>query len=174
MSKFDVRIRNQAEPVQHLWAMDLATRQTRRLTKGLDYSVDGVTLSDDGKWIGFRGTQNDRYFRGTLEAGLVSELYLLDIATGAIEQLTKNVEISESTLSFAPDGRTIAFSASNDFTYFRDTRVYVRDATAKGQPFRKIGDAWDGGKGGGRGRQLEEPSAREFHGASQGRRTPAP
>ena len=143
--KFDVRIRNQAEPVQHLWAMDLATRQTRRLTKGLDYSVDGVTLSDNGKWIGFRGTQNDRYFRGTLEAGLVSELYLLDIATGAIEQLTKNVEISESTLSFAPDGRTIAFSASNDFTYFRDTRVYVREATAKGQPFRKIGDAWDGG-----------------------------
>ncbi len=143
--KFDVRIRNQAEPVQHLWALDLASRQTKRLTKGLDYSVDGVTLSDDGKWIGFRGTQNDRYFRGTLEAGLVSELYLLDIATGAIEQLTKNVEISESTLSFAPDGRTIAFSASNDFTYFRDTRVYLRDATAKGQPFRKIGDAWDGG-----------------------------
>ena len=143
--KFDVRIRNQAEPVQHLWALDLASRQTRRLTKGLDYSVDGVTLSDDGKWIGFRGTQNDRYFRGTLEAGLVSELYLLDTATGAIEQLTKNVEISESTLSFAPDGRTIAFSASNDFTYFRDTRVYVREATAKGQPFRKIGDAWDGG-----------------------------
>ncbi len=143
--KFDVRIRNQAEPVQHLWAMDLASRQAKRLTKGLDYSVDGVTLSDDGKWIGFRGTQNDRYFRGTLEAGLVSELYLLETATGAIEQLTKNVEISESTLSFAPDGRTIAFSASNDFTYFRDTRVYVRDGTAKGQPFRKIGDAWDGG-----------------------------
>jgi len=142
--KFDVKIRNQAEPVQHLWSMDIATRQTKRLTGGTEYSVDGVTLSDDGKWIGFRGTQNDRYFRGTLEAGLVSDLYLLETASGAIERLTNNKEISESNLSFAPDGKTIAFSASNDFTYFRDTRVYLRDVGAKGQTFREIGDAWDG------------------------------
>ena len=143
--KFDVRIRNQAEPVQHLWKLDVATRQEKRLTNGAELSVDGVTLSNDGMWIGYRGTQNDRFFRGTLEAGLVSDLYLLETASGGIERLTKNVEIAESSLSFAPDGRTIAFSASNDFTYFRDTRVFVRDLGAKGQPFRKIGDAWDGG-----------------------------
>jgi len=143
--KFDVRIRNQPEPVQHLWSLDVASGQEKRITSGMQYTVDGVTLSDDGKWVGFRGTENDRYFRGTLEAGLVSDLYLIETAGGAIERLTNNKEISESTLSFAPDGRSIAFSASNDFTYFRDARVYVRDASAKGQPFRKIGDAWDGG-----------------------------
>ncbi len=143
--RFDVKIRNQAEPVQHLWSLDLASRQSKRLTSGADMSVEGVTLSDDGKWLAYRGTENDRYFRGTLEAGLVSDLYLMDVATGATERLTKNVEVSESSLSFAPDGKTIAFSAANDFTYFRDTRVYVRDIGAKGQPFRKIGDAWDGG-----------------------------
>ncbi len=142
--KFDVRIRNQEEPVQHLWSMDVATKQRKRLTTGKQYSVEGVSLSNDGKWIGFRGVGNDRYFRGTLEAGLVGELYLLETATGTIEQLTKNVEISESALSFAPDGKTIAFSASNDFTYFRDTRIYVRDIAAKGQAFREIGDARDG------------------------------
>lgn len=142
--KFDVRIRNQEEPPVHLWAYDVASRRSKRLTHGDDLSVDNVTLSADNKWIGYRGTKNDRYFRGTLEVGLVSELYLLDVDNGAIEQLTKNVEISESELSFAPDNRTIAFSASNDFTYFRDARTYVRDVAAKGQPFRKIGDAWDG------------------------------
>ncbi len=143
--RFDVKIRNQPEPVQHLWSLDLASLQSKRLTSGTAYSVDGVSLSDDGKWIGFRGTQDDRYYRNTLEAGLVSELYLMNVSSGAIEQLSKNTEVSESTLSFAPDGLTIAFSASNDFTYFRDTRIYLRDITAKGQPFREIGDSWDGG-----------------------------
>lgn len=142
--KFDVRIRNQEEPVQHLWAFDVATRQSKRLTSGTEYTIDGVTLSNDGKYIGYRGTQNDRYFRGTIEANIVGDLYLLEVATGAIERLTKNVEIAESALSFAPDNKTIAFSASNDFTYFRDQRIWVRDIGAKGQAFRKIGDTWDG------------------------------
>jgi len=142
--KFDVRIRNQEEPVQHLWAFDVATRQSKRLTSGTEYTIDGVTLSNDGKYIGYRGTPNDRYFRGTIEANIVGDLYLLEVATGAIERLTKNVEIAESALSFAPDNKTIAFSASNDFTYFRDQRIWVRDIGAKGQAFRKIGDTWDG------------------------------
>jgi dipeptidyl aminopeptidase/acylaminoacyl peptidase len=142
--KFDVKIRNQEEPVQHLWALDVVTRQSKRLTKGTEYTVDGVTLSGDGKYVGFRGLQNDRYFRGTIEANIVGDLYLLELATGSIERLTKNVEIAESVLSFAPDNKTIAFSASNDFTYFRDQRIWLRDLGAKGQPFRKIGDVWDG------------------------------
>jgi dipeptidyl aminopeptidase/acylaminoacyl peptidase len=46
--KFDVRIRNQDIPLNHLWMVDVATGNERRLTQGEAFSVEAVTLSDDG------------------------------------------------------------------------------------------------------------------------------
>lgn len=142
--QFTVRIRNQDLPLNHLWAVDLASRRETRLTGGDSMSVEGVTLSPDGKWAGIRAFPNDRYARTTMEGGNHSDLYLLNLATNGLERLTKNRGISESGLSFAPDGRTIAFSASDDFVYFRASKVYVRDLGATGQPFRKLGASYDG------------------------------
>ena len=143
--KFTVSIRNQDSPLIHLWVVDLAGRQERRLTGGTDYSVSGVTLSDDGRWAGFRGSPNDRYQRTVTEAGIYDDLYLLDLGSGRIERLTTNSEIGESALSFSPDGRWIAFSASNDFVYPRDSKVYLRETAAAGGTWRKLGDSHDGG-----------------------------
>jgi len=142
--QFTVRIRNQDLPLNHLWAVDLASRSEARITGGDSLSVEGVTLSGDGKWAGIRAFPNDRYARTTMEGGNHSDLYLLDLATNRLERLTRNTLISESGLSFAPDGKTIAFSASDDFVYFRANKVYVRDIGATGQPFRKLGAAYDG------------------------------
>lgn len=142
--QFTVRIRNQDIPLNHLWAVDLASGAESRLTGGDSMSVEGVTLSNDGKWAGIRAFPNDRYARTTMEGGNHSELYLLNLATNGLERLTKNSGISESGLSFAPDGKTIAFSASDDFVYFRANKVYVRDLGATGQPFRKLGASYDG------------------------------
>ena len=41
-------------------------------------------------WLGFRGGSANRYERNITEAGLYSDLYLLEAATGAIERLTNN------------------------------------------------------------------------------------
>ena len=142
--KFDVRIRNAITAPVHLWVVDLATRRERRLTSDAAYSVDAVTLSPDGRFAGFRGLPNDRYVRGTNEASNSGDLYLLNIESGNIERLTTNKDISESALSFSPDGSLIAFSASNDFTYFRLNRLYVRPLSATGGQWRKLGDAFDG------------------------------
>ena len=142
--KFDVRIRNQDLPLNHLWTVDLATGTERRLTQGDQFSVEGVTLSDDGQWAGIRAFPNDRYARTTMEGGNHSDLYLLNIASGALERLTTNQDIAESPLSFAPDGKTIAFSASDDFKYFRANKVYVRDIAAANGTWRKLGASYDG------------------------------
>ena len=142
--RFDARVRNQDLPLQHLWVFDIAAGTETRLTESAEWSVEGFTLSDDGKWAGIRALPNDRYARTITEAGNHGDLHLLDLATRRLERLTTNTDIAESNLSFSPDSRTIAFSASDDFVYFRATRVYTRAVDAAGAPFAKRGASWDG------------------------------
>lgn len=143
--KFTVNVRNAATPIASLWAFDIASRSTTRLTKDTSMAVTGFTLSDDNRWIGFNAVPNDRYKRNITEEGIYADVFLLDTRDNSIERLTRNDEIAESALSFSPDSKTIAFSASDDMTAYnmKNRRVYVRDVSAKGQPFRKIGD-YDG------------------------------
>ncbi len=141
--KFTVRIRNQETPLVHLWGLDVESGKESRITSSTEYTVSNLSLSNDSKWIGFRGTPADRYQRTVNEAHIYADLYLLEAATGRIERLTNNKEMNESQLSFSPDSRWMAFSAPNDFTYFRQHKVYVREV-AGSQAWRKLGDNFDG------------------------------
>ena len=70
----------------------------------------------------------------------------MNTASGKIERLTRNDEVSESALSFSPDSKWIAFSAADDLEKYSMTngRVYVRAVTDTGKPFRKLGASFDG------------------------------
>jgi dipeptidyl aminopeptidase/acylaminoacyl peptidase len=142
--RFDVRVRNAEVPISSLWALDLDSKRTTRLTQDTTYSVGEFSLSDDGKWIGFRGLSPNRYERNILEQNINADLYLLEVGSGRIERLTKNTEIGESAVSFSPDSRTVAFAAPDDFTFMHNQRVYLRDVGARGAPFRKLGAGFDG------------------------------
>ncbi len=142
--KFDARLRNEVKSPVHLWALDIAQKRESRLTRDPAYSVSDVTFSRDGKWLGFRGTPNDRYLRTVTETTIYGDLYLLETSSGKIERLTNNTEIAESELSFSPDGVQIAFSASDDFAYFRNTRVYLRPVSEPTTAWRKLGTSFDG------------------------------
>jgi len=139
--KFDVRIRNEEPPMNELWAFDLDSKKESRLTAGDGYSVSGITLSRDSKWIGFEGQAKDRYLRTITEASDYADLYLLEVSSGKIERLTNNHDINESALSFSPDSSMIAFSASDDATYFRNQKLYVRPVA--GGEWRKLGADFD-------------------------------
>jgi dipeptidyl aminopeptidase/acylaminoacyl peptidase len=142
--RFDVRVRNAEVPVSSLWALDLDTKRTTRLTRDTTYSVGEFDISPDGKWIGYRGISANRYDRNILEQNINADLYLLEVATGQIERLTKNSEIGESGVSFSPDSRLVAFSAPDDFVFMHNAKVYLRDVSARGTAFRKLGGAFDG------------------------------
>ena len=142
--KFTATVRNQALPPNSFWTIDIASKQEKRLTSDASFSASSFTVSDDGRWAGVRGIRNDRYARGITEEGINGDLWLVNLTSGQVERLTTNVDIGEGNLSFAPDGRTIAFTAPNDFKYFRDTRVFVRGIEAAGTPWREIGDGYDG------------------------------
>src|SRR5262249_336653 len=134
-------------PVVLLWAVDLDTRKEMRLTSGQDYTVSNVTISKDSKWIGFHGTPNNRYMRTVTESDIYADAYLLDTGTGNIERLTDNKEIGESALSFSPDSTMVAFAADDDFTYFRNRRIYVRSVNDRGGKWKRLCSNFDGDAG---------------------------
>jgi dipeptidyl aminopeptidase/acylaminoacyl peptidase len=142
--KFDVKIRNEESPTLRLWALDIETKKEAQLTTSEDYSVSDISISDDSKWIGFKGTPNDRYIRGTEDASEYTDLYLLEVSSGSIERLTNNTDIGESTLRFSPDNSLMAFSAEDDFQYFHNEHIYARTIAGKGNTWKKLGADFDG------------------------------
>ncbi len=147
--KFTVEIKNDVTPLASLWALDLDTKAETKLASDPSYSVSGFEISPDGTWVGFTGSSSERYERNITEERLYADLYLLEVASGRIERLTENEEVSEGGLTFSPDSRWIAFTAPDDLTRYTMTenRVYLREMSARGRPFRKLGTSFDGGVG---------------------------
>jgi len=146
---FTVDVANAVTPLSSLWFVDGASGAERKLASDPAYSVEGFTLSPDGKWVGFSGSSSDRYERNITEERLYADLYLLNVASGQIERLTNNDEVGEGGGSFSPDSRWIAFSAPDDMTRYTMTenRVYLREVAARGQGFKKLGSSYDGSVG---------------------------
>lgn len=147
--KFTVEIRNMETPLSSLWALDLDPVRVTRLTRDSTITVAGFEISPDGRWVGFRGTDADRYKRNITEQSINSDLFLLEVASGSIERLTNNQEVGESGPSFSPDSRLMAFSASDDLTHYnmKNRRVYVRAVDDRGGEWRKLGTSFDGDVG---------------------------
>ena len=144
--RFTATVRNAEQAASSLWSFDPATKKTTRLTRDTSYSVTTFSISDDGRWIGFTGVANNRYKRNITEQGIYGDQYLLDTQGNAIERLTNNAEGAESPVSFSPDSRWIAFSASDDMTAYnmKNGRVYLRAVGDKGGQWRKLGTGLDG------------------------------
>ena len=144
--KFNVTIRNMETPPSSLWALDLEPRKTTRLTRDTSITVTDFAISEDGKWVAFRGLSSERYKRNITEQNINADQYLLEVATGRIERLTNNVEVGESLPSFSPDGQWIAFSAPDDLTRYsmKNQRVYIRRTGDRGGQWRKLGGSFDG------------------------------
>ncbi len=144
--EFTVDIRNQETPLSSLWALEVDTLATTRLTDSPEMSVTRFTISDDGRWVGFVGASAERYERNITEERINADLYLLETSTGEVERLTDNHEVGESPISFSPDGRLLAFSAPDDLTAYsmRNRRIYVREIADRGGVLRKVGAEFDG------------------------------
>ena len=144
--RFTVNIQNMATPLSSLWALDLDPVKVTRLTRDTTITVSGFNISPDAKYVAFRGTSANRYHRNITEQSINADNYLLDVASGQIERLTNNQEVGESTPSFSPDSRWIAFSGPDDLSKYsmKNNRVYLRAVNDRGGQWRKLGSAFDG------------------------------
>ena len=142
---FTVDVKNAMTPLSKLWSLDVVSGTESPMTTSGSYSVDALTISPDGRWIGFTGGSTERYERNITQARLYTDQYLLEVSSGRIERLTENYEVGESGLSFSPDSRWIAFTAPDDMERYSMTnsRMYVRAVGDSGGAFRKIGADFD-------------------------------
>ena len=83
----------------NLWKMPASGGFPLQLTQSDDRQFD-VAISPDGKTVVF---QSDR------GGGEIYDLYSVPLAGGAVTNLTKSADVSESGAKFSPDGKTIAF-----------------------------------------------------------------
>ncbi len=142
---FTVDVKNATTPFSRLWSLDVGSGSESPMTTSESYSVDGFTISPDGRWIGLSGGSTERYERNITQARLYTDQYLLEVSSGQVERLTDNYEVGESGLSFSPDSRWIAFTAPDDMERYSMTnsRMYVRAVDDRGGAFRKIGTEFD-------------------------------
>jgi len=135
--KFDVRIVDPPRPPAHLWSISIADKSEKRWTSGDDYNVQQFSFSDDSTWIAFRSGTTNRY-TGGLDAN-ESEIYVVNTASGEVRRVTDN-KVGEGPFSISPDSKTLAFAAPDEFTFMRNTKLYL--APLAGGPVRKLLADW--------------------------------
>lgn len=90
---------------QHLWVVDVASRQATRITEGTAFTVsDAPSWAPDGQRLAFQGhaTPMARDSR--------RDVYVADLATRAVERITTNPG-PDTSPEWSPDGRWIAYLA---------------------------------------------------------------
>ncbi|MEZ4416502.1 MAG: S9 family peptidase [Gemmatimonadota bacterium] len=106
---------------QGLWAFELENQTERRLTTD-SLLINSFDVSPQGDRLAFVASrsnrENDDYLR---------EIHVLEVATGEIRRLTNN-EAPEGGLAWAPDGRSLLFTAADDREWKnRNTKLWLLD-----------------------------------------------
>jgi dipeptidyl aminopeptidase/acylaminoacyl peptidase len=122
-----------------LWSLDVESKEETRLTEE-EHRIGTFSVSPDGGRILYSArTENRRNQRN------LSEIHLLDVATGQTRQLTGN-RAPEGRLQWAPDGRRFAFEAPSDGDWeLRLDKLWVMDVESGDK--RMVSAAFDGNIG---------------------------
>ncbi|PRY09885.1 dipeptidyl aminopeptidase/acylaminoacyl peptidase [Pontibacter ummariensis] len=111
---------------EHLWVFDLNSKKAKKLTKN-EQLIGDFDVAPDGKRIVYTGRQENRRNQRNL-----SEIYLLQLSGDtATVQLTNN-KAPEGDLSWAPDGKSFAYTAADDKEWeLRNDKIWVMDPNTK-------------------------------------------
>jgi dipeptidyl aminopeptidase/acylaminoacyl peptidase len=121
---------------RHLWMFDIKEKESTCLISE-EILIGDFDISPDGKSIiftaRFSNRRNEQY---------KSEIFIYNIADKKRLQLTAN-NTPESSLSWAPDGKSFAFMAADDKEWLnRNSKIYIMNPATK--KYRQLSDQYEG------------------------------
>ena len=120
----------------HLWVIDVATKQTRRLTTG-QLAVGSFRWSPDGTAIAF-----DHRVDEDPSNGGSADISIVELARGEIRKLVTQ-DGPDSRPFWSPDGTRIAFATSMASPSFYYTNGLIAAIPAKGGPIDVLTRSFD-------------------------------
>ena len=112
-----------------IFLVDAAGGAPRQLTWGAHHNDGQVSFSPDGRTLYFSANRSDDWERDPFE----SEVYALDVSTGATRALTQRNGPDNAPL-VSPNGRHIAYFGFDDNgNAFNNANLYVMDADGGGK-----------------------------------------
>lgn len=112
--KFDAIVVDSGFIYSHLWTINLATKEKKRVTEG-SFTVTDPQWSPDGRWVAYTmskgGAQESSFTDISDERN--TDLFVAPATGGAVRQLTTNPG-PDYAPRFSPDGKWLAYLASDD------------------------------------------------------------
>ena len=131
--KWDHVVEDEIPQYNHLWVLDLATGQQRRITQGT-FMVANPQWSPDSKSIAFVWNPT-----GAVDDGNESDIAIVPAAGGSLRKVGA---LPENGYAWSPDGKWLAWAGTSDRTkHVEKALLWV--APASGGPPRPLTEAFD-------------------------------
>ncbi len=122
--------------MSHLWVLDVASAQARRLTSGA-FTVGEFDWSPDGKRIAF-----DHRVNGANASGGTADISIVTVGDGSVTPLVTQ-EGPDTSPVWSPDGSRIAFESAMANRFFYYTNSVIAIVPAAGGTIQPISTAFD-------------------------------
>jgi dipeptidyl aminopeptidase/acylaminoacyl peptidase len=132
--QFDVI--GQEHRMTHIWIVDVATKQTRRLTKGA-FTVGSFEWSPDGKQIAF-----DHRINSDNANGGTANISVLNVADGTVRAIVTQ-DGPDTGPVWSPDGARLAFSTAMANPSYFYTNEVIAIVPATGGPITVLSGSFD-------------------------------
>jgi dipeptidyl aminopeptidase/acylaminoacyl peptidase len=146
--KFDTIVVEQGFTYSHLWAINVESKDKKRITEGT-FTVDSAQWSPDGKWIAFvrssNGAQESSY--AELAPDRNTDIYIISADGGPARQLTQNPAFDNNP-RWSPDGKWLAYTANIDAKSWAAKTEIMLIATDGGAPRNLTKDFFESAGGG--------------------------